>query len=92
MTFTHIQRKKYILLQITLVLFLWLTSHKNLAYSQQVNSKLSNQKEQIPTKTSDNISAALKLADDIRRFKPVKFQRILKNVSKENNLTNQQQH
>jgi len=91
-TFTYIERKRYTLLQITVVLFLWLISHNNFAYSQQVNSTLLNQIEKIPTNTSDNISAALKLADNIRRFEPLKFQRILKKVSSENNLTNPQQH
>ncbi|PKG83193.1 GGDEF domain-containing protein [Colwellia sp. 75C3] len=92
MTFIYIENKKYILLHTIVVLFLSLITCGNFAYSQQEDLQSARHIKTIPTDALNSISEALKLADNIRRTQPLKFQQILKNLAIKNNFTKEQLH
>lgn len=87
-----IESKKYKRLHIIGVLFLWLITYCNLANGQQENSKPQVEYLSAPPTNLNDISVALKLADEVRRYQPVIFQRIMKNLAITSGLTKEQQH
>ncbi|PKI17354.1 GGDEF domain-containing protein [Colwellia sp. 12G3] len=81
MTSNNVESKQYLLTQVTVVLFLWLITFSNITYSQQTSTI---------TSISDN-SAKLKLADETRRYQPLIFQKVMKELTKVSDFTNEQQ-
>lgn len=84
MNASFIKTSKYPLLRIIGVLFLWLITSVSLTYSQQIAP--------LPPLVSEKISAALILADEIRRTQPLKFQQIMQDLAIRNDLNKEQQH
>jgi diguanylate cyclase (GGDEF)-like protein len=64
----------------------------NLADSEELKSQPSLFSEINELNTQDNISLSLKHADSIRRSHPLKFQKILRQLSGSKNLNQEQQH
>ena len=92
MSSNFIESKKHKRLHIIGVLFLWLITYCNLASGQQENLPYSVHSEQIVLTNQDDISATLMLADEIRRFQPLKFQQLMQNLAIKSDLTIEQQH
>lgn len=80
MTSNYVESKGYLLPQATVILFLWLITFSNLTYSQVSNMRVTD------------YSAALKLADETRRYQPLIFQKTMEKLTKVSNLTKEQQH
>jgi len=89
---SYIKSNQYKLLTGIVVLFILLITFSKRTYSQQTNLQSAALVDQIPTNALSSISAALKLADDIRRSQPLKFQQILKNLASKSNFTKEQLH
>ena len=87
-----IESKKYKRLHIKGALFLWLITCCNLASGQQENLAYPVLSEQLVLTNQDDISATLQLADDMRRFQPLKFQHLMQNLAIKNDLSIEQRH
>ncbi|GAW97811.1 MULTISPECIES: GGDEF domain-containing protein [Colwellia] len=92
MNSNSIESNKYKRLHIKGVLLLWLVTCCNLASGQQENLPNPVLSEQLILTHQDDISATLKLADEIRRFQPLKFQQLMQNLSIKDDFTIEQQH
>jgi hypothetical protein len=92
MTFYGSRRYLYKLLSPSIGFCFSAVIYCNLAYSQELKSQRSLFSETNELNTQDNISLSLKHADSIRRSQPLKFQKILRQISGNKNLNQKQQH